>query len=110
MKSVLETADEFIARKEAEQHPTAELTSPEEGKTWIFPIEARTFVVGSPKQVFVIERLSGGWITGAGVMYRIGYFRQNESGHWKRPLQNPVLSKEVLASLLTQARSDKTLL
>ncbi len=64
MHNLHETADEFIARKSAEQQVTAKLRSPEEGKSWVFQVEARTYVSDYSKMVYVMERLSGGWITG----------------------------------------------
>jgi len=81
----------------------------EEGKSWTFQVEARTFVTDYSKTVFVMERLSGGWISGAGVMYRIGYYRLMENGTWKRPLQNPVMSKRLVELLYAKAIVDGTL-
>jgi hypothetical protein len=109
MKKLHETAEEFIARKSAEQHVTAYAESNEEGEAWTFHVEARTFLIEHATKVFVIERLSGGWLPDADVTYRIGYYRLMESGIWKRPQQNPVLSKRHLELLYAKAIVDGTL-
>jgi hypothetical protein len=59
--------------------------------------------------VYVMERLSGGWITGDEVMYRIGFYRLMESGKWQRPLQNPIISKKMFELLREKAIVDGTL-
>jgi hypothetical protein len=109
MKKLHETAEEFVARKSAEQHVTAHSVSKEEGKEWTFQVEARTFVIGNPTMVFVMERLSGGWIADGEVVYRIGFWRLMENGVWHRSLQNPVLSKRHLELLYAKAIVEGTL-
>ncbi len=104
-----ETAEQFIARKLTEKNVTATLQSPEEGKTWTFQVEAQTFISDYPKMVYLIERLSGGWISGETKMYRIGFYRLMENGTWHRPLQNPIISKKMLELLYAKAIVDGTL-
>lgn len=122
----METAREFIKRKESEDkaHPDKSIPFKDIGRKGrhIFKIEARTFMRqhNLPQKVFVFERLrrvkTEGRITHkklGKIEYRIGYYiigkTGNKKGTWTWGQYCPLIPPKDFRKLLDKAQKEKVL-
>jgi hypothetical protein len=105
-----ETAEQFIARKQAYPGTMSHMESPGENTSWDLVIEASTYYAqsNSDSKVFVIQRLSG--MPNNDREYRIGYYRRDGNGHWMWTQRSPMFPLHDLEMLMALARVEGTIL